>query len=454
LNKTIRKQIGIFIITAALNLLTVVLQPMCLWIKGDFAPGSIIIAEAWAEPASRVLSETTPTRHGEKTQQPLVQGSTPVSSPSTTSPPEGQKKPATGPVLLKGEESLPQLPQVQGSSPVSPSTTAPEGPRKPATGPVLLKGEESLPQLPQVQGSAPVSSPTTTAHGFFDVLHEDISGGILATANWLDSFFGDKRFDTEVNKSYVRVGYNAFMEQGSPAQIKPDFAVRIALPQLRQRTHLLIWGSPKEEDENQFSASQTHSTKDQLATTDQRNITAALQIAPHETVDSSFFLGGGAKFSTTGVAWTGGPRYRFTVPFESGWTLRFVEDLAWRTDGPWQSRGTVDLERPLPHNLFFRTSAERIDTERVDGYVYSLGFNVRQPLGSRRALEYEWVNIFQSSPVDELIEVDFRISYRKRIWRDWLYYTVMPQYRFPRNRNFEATPGILFRLEMTLGSYT
>ncbi len=283
-----------------------------------------------------------------------------------------------------------------------------------------------------------------------DVVHRGISHSILATATWLDSFFGDKRYTTEQNKSHIRVRYNFFVEQGSPAVLKPDFEFRAVLPQLREKTHLLIFGSPKEE--NEFSAIKTHSTTNQLATSDQRNVTTAVQYAHREQADSSFFLGGGMKFSGTKVAETAGPTYRFMFPFESGWKLRFIEDLAWRTDGPWQSRGTLDFERPLPPDFFFRATAERIDTEHVDGFTYTIGFDVRQALGSKRALEYEWVNIFQTRPVHELMEVDLRITYRKRIWRDWLYYEVMPQYRFPRDRGFEPTPGILFRLDMLFGS--
>jgi hypothetical protein len=443
LNKTIRKLIGMFFVTAAISL-SAALQLIVLPINGITAYLSNgLIADAWAQSATQTSAETTPARQEETTQTPQVQGTPPISSPSTTSP-GGQNKPAAEPARQGGEGPLP-APQVQGSPPMSlPSTTSPEEHKQPAAEPAFQEGGVSQPEQSQMQGPP--------RPGFFDIMHEDLSEGILATANWLDSFFGDKRFANDANTSYIRVRYNAFMEQGSPAVIKPDFAVRAVLPQLRQKTHLLIWGSPKED--NEFSATQTHTTQEQLATTKERNVTAALQIVPHETVDSSFFLGGGAKFSATGVGFTGGPRYQLRVPFETGWTFRFVEDLAWRTDGPWQSRSTFDLERPLPHDLFFRTSMDLIDTEHADGYIYTLDFNVRQPFGYRRALEYDWINIFQTKPVHELTEVDLRINYRQRIWRDWLYFEVMPQYRFPRSGNFEAIPGILFRLDMIFGSYT
>jgi hypothetical protein len=45
------------------------------------------------------------------------------------------------------------------------------------------------------------------------------------------------------------------------------------------------------------------------------------------------------------------------------------------------------------------------------------------------------------------------VRFRQRIWRDWLYYEVGPQLVFPREENFDATPGIFLRLEMLFGHY-
>jgi hypothetical protein len=38
-----------------------------------------------------------------------------------------------------------------------------------------------------------------------DVLHGSMTRGFLASALWLDSFFGDERYTSEVNRSYFKV---------------------------------------------------------------------------------------------------------------------------------------------------------------------------------------------------------------------------------------------------------
>jgi hypothetical protein len=305
--------------------------------------------------------------------------------------------------------------------------------------------QEQKPEPPETRKEQP--SETTIV----DVLHDGISRSILTTATWLDSFFGDQRYASEVNKSYVRFRYNVFLEDESGPLLKPDLEVRLVLPQLREKTHLIISGMPKEE--NEFSAVQSHSATDSLVNTQERNVTAAVHYVSRETAQESFIVRAGLKLHHGSPAIMLGPRYRVLFPLDT-WSLRFIEDVVWRSDEGWQSKSTVDLERPLPHDLFFRTSTEWVHTEHVNGYVYTFSCLIRQPLSPQQVLEYEWVNIFQTRPVNDLEEVDLRVIYRKRIWRDWLYFEVMPQYRFPRSRDFEATPGILFRLDMFFGSYT
>ncbi len=146
------------------------------------------------------------------------------------------------------------------------------------------------------------------------------------------------------------------------------------------------------------------------------------------------------------------PRYRLLLPLDI-WTFRFVSEVNWTSNVGWASNATFDVERPLPHDLFFRASNSWIWTEHVKGYLYGIIFSVGQPLGPRRGLSYDWVNVFQTRPINELTEVSLRVNYRQQLWRKWIYFDVSPQYRFPRTNSFNGLPGILFRIEMLLGNY-
>ncbi len=254
-----------------------------------------------------------------------------------------------------------------------------------------------------------------------------------------------------MNESYVRFRYNVFLEEGSKPFLKPDMQVRIALPQLREKTHLIISGVPKEE--TVFSATQAHAPTDQTVSPSERNVTTTVEYVQRQTPETSFILRTGVKFSTHGADLTLGPRYRVSYNFASGWTARIVEDVSWNSRTGWSSESTLDLERQLPRGFFFRSSADLHHDEHERGYLYAYSFVLTQPLGPRTALEYSWVNVFQTRPVNELMDIALRVNYRKRIWRDWLYFSLMPQLHFPRTKEFKTTPGILFSLDLVFGHY-
>jgi hypothetical protein len=282
-----------------------------------------------------------------------------------------------------------------------------------------------------------------------DKLHGSVSYGFLSTATWLDSFFGDQRYEAEINKSQLKIRFDAFREGSTGMDYRrPDFTLRLVLPQLRQKTHLVISGEPNERDD--ATPAQPGGPGTNIAQTPQRNLTTALQYFPVETNRSNFSLRAGVKLHEGNLDILAGPRYRYLIPFDP-WALRFTQEFVWSSDQRWQSRTTFDFERTLHNGLFFRMTLEGLWSENVPGYPYALSFLLRQPLDPNRAIQYEWINSFQTHPTNELDEELLVFRYRQRFWRDWLFLEIAPQYRFPRDRSFVATPGILFRLEMVFG---
>ena len=309
---------------------------------------------------------------------------------------------------------------------------------------------------PRPEGTVPSEEQVDSTPGteavptIVDVLHASISRGIQGSATWMDSFFGDRRHDIESNRSFIRFRYNVFVEKDSRMFRKPDLQVRVVLPQMRERTHIILAGSPRQGSE--FSAVESRSDTDGLNGPEERNASAAVQQTFFESARQNFSIRAGLKLHDNKPVMVLGPQYRILFPVDR-WSLRFIEEAIHTSDSGWEARSTVDLERELPRNLFFRASHEWIWRKQVDGYVYAFLFMVGQPISPRKALEYEWVNVFATKPANTLNEVALRARYRQRIWRDWFFFEVTPQYRFPRDRSFKATPGVLFRFDLIFGNY-
>ncbi len=300
----------------------------------------------------------------------------------------------------------------------------------------------------------PVTAPSSPEEqkpqpGFIDTLHGGLSRRILSTADWLDSFFLDERAVKEENHTYVRFRYDVFPEEKSGVRYGPTVDLRLVLPELRKKTHLVFSSEPATPLPGAPPAPDT--TGAGVAPTEGRRAAAAIHYFFKSTVDESFSLRTGAALKTnTWPALFVSPQYRLLTPLKP-WDFRFSQEVVYRTDTKWQTETQFDLERPLPHEFFFRTNVTGIWAEIVRGYSYSLNFSLRQPLSTSHALNYAWTNSYQTRPIHELTNITLSIAYRHSFWREWLFYEITPQVRFPRDRNFDVTPGILFRIEMFFG---
>jgi hypothetical protein len=338
---------------------------------------------------------------------------------------------ATATVPATSSEVTPTLPPAPKEGQRSPeSPQAPEGQQPPAATEAPQKSEGVSPQ-----------------EGFVDTVHGSLSRQLQDTAVWLDSFFTNESFLKERNRSYVRVRYDVFKEQGTAASMKPSFDLRLALPELERKSHLIFTAEPAAPPVG--SAAPVQTAGERFGTTEQRNLTAGVHYIFRSSKKESFVVRSGMQFSKFTPVVFAAPRYRALFPLDS-WNMRFTQEVLWRSTSGWQTDTRFEFERLLRPEFFFRTSIDGIWAGRVKGYLCSLGFSLSETINPTNVIDYELINYYQASP-GELTEVDFRIRYRHSFWRNWLFFEVSPQVRFPRDRHFEDTPGILFRLEMFFG---
>jgi len=288
--------------------------------------------------------------------------------------------------------------------------------------------------------------------GFVDSAHEKISSGVLGTARWLDSFFADPRYENEKTETRIRVRFSLFSEKDSAAEYDARVNLRLDLPVLEDRLHLLIGGAPEDEEDDDFQAlTGREGEKPELATSDE-DFSTSLRYFLKRSVLRNISLRGGVKWRNGLPTFFLEPRYRQSVPLDP-WLFRFTQRVFGFTDGRTGARTTFDFERELSKTLFFRTTADGSWSSDEDGYFYSLSFALYKRYSARRVLVYSWANSFHTRPDHRLDTVVLSARYRQRIFRDWLFYEVVPQIAFSEERDYQATPGILLRLEVLFGYY-
>jgi len=276
-----------------------------------------------------------------------------------------------------------------------------------------------------------------------DEAQELASAKLLDVANWIDSFFDDGRAIEEENTTRATIKLSLGYSRNDDFEIKPRFDWRLKLPKLSSRAQLFISASEDEDfdaDSDPISGRPTHEDADNS------ELTAGLKWFLKESDRYNFSF-------DTGASWDylfAGLRFRAIQEYGS-WQGRLTDRLRYYTDDGFENKLTYDLERSLTTKTMFRTTTSINWYEDEDGFPHSQYFRLYQVLGEFQALSYESGIYLDTEPSYKLTDLQFVIKYRQRFFRDWLMLEIAPRLTFPEDHDYEANPGIVFKLEASIG---
>lgn len=276
-----------------------------------------------------------------------------------------------------------------------------------------------------------------------DETHEKASKLLVSAADWLDSFYDDDRYTSEQNTTRARLRLSYGYSRLDGFEYSPKVSVRLKLPKLSKKASLIVGAS----NDDEFDITDNPISDNPRNDDNEKNdLSAALR----------YFLKAGKAYhlsTTVGVSWNyayAGLRYRYEYGF-GPWTARATDNFRYYTDDGFENRFSVDLERYLSRRWFFRASGSVDWYEGGDGLPHALNFRLYHVLSRHRALLYEVGNYFDTEPRYGMTDLQLRVRYRQRLYRDWLVAEVAPQVRFPADEDREPDPGIVVRLEADFG---
>ncbi|MCG8636071.1 MAG: hypothetical protein MI863_19720 [Desulfobacterales bacterium] len=280
-----------------------------------------------------------------------------------------------------------------------------------------------------------------------DAFHKKVSDTILNSAAYFDDFFSDERYILEDNHTRLLIRPGIGYEKGGDFESKLRISLRLRLPKTENRLNLLFSGNI--DDENDLNRSALDTPLNRYEDGKDNSFHAALQYITQATKRHNLRIHGGVRVSSDPQLY-GGARYRFYRPMEK-WDFRFIQRARWYTRDKWEFRSTVDFDREFSKRYLFRLAVDGTWLDKDDNFTYSVKPALNQYLSRNRAIKYEWATYFESRPAHRVTSTVLSVNYRQRIWRDWLLYELTPQIAFPRDNDFDFTPGISLQFEIEFG---
>ncbi len=262
-------------------------------------------------------------------------------------------------------------------------------------------------------------------------------------AQWVDSFFSDPEYESEVASSQFRLRPELYYrrEQGLKPKFKASFKIR--LPNLERHVNLV--GGTSDFDSN----------FDDAVDDDVSEPVIGLQFFGREREKWLSNISVGLKFNE--FAGFVGPRFRYQTDWTSHTSFRFVQKILWQTNNEWQFRSRFDVNVAFNDRYFFRQMIDgrwRGEHSDEEGFRTRVSSFLTRALQNNAGLQSEATVVFHTRPETHVDEYIVALRYRKQTWREWFYYEIVPQLSWEEEFDYEFNPGIRLRVELFFGAET
>jgi hypothetical protein len=146
----------------------------------------------------------------------------------------------------------------------------------------------------------------------------------------------------------------------------------------------------------------------------------------------------------------GSLRLRNTVDSDP-WALRLTQLVNWYEQSGWSGLSRVDLERYIGQNTFLRISGTTEYADAFDGQQYTPTLFLRYQFSNNRAIGLEFRIEGHTYPEIQTDVYEARLTYRRRIYKEWAFLSIQPIAQYPHEENFAFTPLLRFELELYFG---
>ncbi len=282
--------------------------------------------------------------------------------------------------------------------------------------------------------------------------HTNMSENIVSMADTIDSFFINKAITDGRNRTNIRLSNTSNWIEKNGINNDFDFKLRLRLPHLKKRIQI--------EFEDDALVDDTASSRDNLTPVATTN--RAVQQGGSRGALSFYqkFIGLDTKLST-GVQFRNEliffGRFRLSRDFilTPKQKITFIHDVF---DDTTDNKGQIGiLNYDYTFNKFFLLRFVNEETYRdlTNTFQTTHGFSLYQQLTDRNFLSYN----YRLESINPEARTTFylnshivNISFRRRLYREHVYFETGPGMIFPKTQNFEGLWAFIFKLELIFGN--
>lgn len=312
---------------------------------------------------------------------------------------------------------------------------APEAPREssaedgePATPSVDRSGETDETVAPSgdiCEVSAPADEPR------LDQLRREMFETVCESARWFDGFFGSRRYDEEARKTHGRAQLRLVYDEHDELEVDGRFRARYELPNLDNRVNAFLG----REDEEEFVSGVDEGfdfLPDFFRQEGREEWILGLGYRPVSGDRRQTDFDVGVEVRTPLEPFVRG-RYRQYWLIGDRNLLRFQESLYWTNVRGFGGTTNLDFERPIGERFLIRWGNRGTLDEESEGLDWYTGATLYRGFGPDQALALSLGWEGETDDEVPLHEYGARLTYRRRMLREWFFGELIGGVSWPRD---------------------
>ena len=269
------------------------------------------------------------------------------------------------------------------------------------------------------------------------------SGRVQALGAWADRTLAGNPRATPNNASYLRLGVATESRTGNLFDVDPEIRFKLDLPTAEERLRVVV------ESESEDLIPLGERRRDRQLTQDERSDSGPVGALSYLTrvsdaINLSNDVGARLRFPPDAF-WRATARGRWDL---EEWRLNVKQRVYYFHQDGWGASSWLGLGRNLGDGWTFLASSEAVWKHDDRHFELAQIFNFHKRLNNRSELNPRIGVLGASEPSWRHESVFADVTWRYRLYHDWLYGEVIPAVDFARDNDFREDTSLLLRVEM------
>jgi len=277
---------------------------------------------------------------------------------------------------------------------------------------------------------------------FLDEPQEAISSGVEALARTLDEFFSEETVYYDSSGTFLKFTADIIRRNDGKLSYTGDLQLRLRMPRAGEKASIIVQTDADElDDEDTTVEAQDTPAK----AVEEKDLFVGLQTDLGEKAGWRIRPSVGIRLGSKLNPYT---KLRLKRHYQlDKWDIKWNETLySFKNTGSGVD-SQLEFNRKIKKDLF-RAVTEARWTKETDYFELSQVFAMYHVFSERRALSYYAGAYGKSFPTVHATHYLLGLSYRQKIHKNYLFYELIPQYKFDKINDFDPEFSLTLRLEI------